>query len=216
MDNQSISSPTYGQLTPNNPETRPQHPDQPHNSQPKSPLIPIIICATLAIVGIGFGILNTIQIAQLNSSLDTSGIFEDEAGDTPENISIECVLPSSADDIDYLYLSYNEGTTQFFVDKADSITYYNETTNSSNETTSDQRTVNTSTASIFQQVFNNGLNDFSSYSSPDDETASVDISTKWLAQIDNSDYTTCQASGNDTPPSWFTALLNTLKTKIEQ
>ena len=139
---------------------------------------------------------------------DSGGAFESKAE------QIACTRPETAKDITYLYLNYDEGETGVFVDPAGTIEYFTNGTNASGEETSATKSVKTDTSTIFEQLFNNGINEFSDYKYSEEEDTETEWT--WLVRINTSNTSSCEAKGSSTPPAWFTDLKNLVDSKINQ
>lgn len=130
---------------------------------------------------------------------------------------IGCNLPKSASDIVYLYLNYDYGKVGIFISPDEAIEIFTKETNETGNTVTTSKNLKTNTDDIFKQLLSDGIENFSDYEFTDDTETSVpekDVEWSWLAQIDNSDSSSCEAKGNDTPPAWFTKLTSFIQNKF--
>ena len=217
MNTQSIN-PQPANVSPlnNSPNRQPQ-PTRPDSTKPHGhnslTFILILSCVALTIVSLILGIVNLVQFNQLYSTLEETGTLKSGADLISEQDDIiSCTIPTSVEDIDYLFLSQSNPERDYFIDSDNSIDYTVIRTNSANEPISSNHYIKTDTSDIFQSLFNNGLGDFASYTERD--TGSEPIDWNWIAQIDNTDSSSCQARGNGLPPEWFNNLINLIDEKI--
>lgn len=174
-----------------------------------------IIIASLSLVLSITSIIITNQNRQ-PSNLNNDKVAGSFEGKTPK---IECNLPKSSDEIVYLYLSTGSGTTGIFVSPEGNIESYVRKSNDAGNVLSTTKSIETNTNDIFEQLIQNGIDNFSSYEYPDysdTENQREAANWSWLAQIDNADSSSCEARGNDTPPVWFEELVNRIDEKFNQ
>lgn len=187
------------------------------STQISSKILPIvgIVMASLSLI---ISIISLILSFQKNETSDTTsnlvaGSFESQ----PTKIS--CNLPKSANDIVYLYLSTNSGTTGIFVSPEGNIESFVKESNNAGDILTSTKVIETDTSDIFEQLINNGVQDFTSYEYPnysENDNSEEYTNWGWLAQIDNSDSSSCEAKGNDAPPAWFNDLKGLIDSKFAQ
>ena len=178
-------------------------------------LIGLAICAVCAVIGLGLGILNAVQVSQMSQKLDgfTGDLYgEAVEDDFEESQETACVLPNSADDINYLIVAYNKGVDSAYVDAENKISYYTTSTNSDGDKSSIEQIVQTDTSKIMQQVFQNGLSNFGNYDKSA-YTEEGDVNWNWVAELETKNGSTCQVGGNETSPTWFNTLVELVNSK---
>ncbi|MBR2753890.1 hypothetical protein IKD82_01885 [Candidatus Saccharibacteria bacterium] len=202
------------------PRFNPQITNTPNNQSPSiiSKFIPIIsliiaiISLVISIAGIIINNSKTVSSAESETEIESAG--------TLENISshVTCNLPQSIEDISYLYINYNNGKTGIFISPDGAIDYYTREPNTTSDDVSINKGVKTDTSDIFKQLLQNGINEFTDYEKENvsEEEDGETVEWNWLAQIDNSDSSSCEAKGSGTPPTWFTNLTNLIDRKINQ
>ncbi len=178
-----------------------------NNSNSKTTLALTIIFAICATIGLGLSIFNSIQISQINQTLsstepDYSALSDDDLLFNEEE-NLTCTLPTNASDIDYLFLGYNKGDNQIFVDSEGEIGYFD---------LDNDQTLNIDTSDIMQQIFNSDLSSFTDYN--DDAFDEDDnVEWNWLIEMYVGEDSACQAGGQDTPPTWFNDLVDLINSK---
>lgn len=184
------------------------------------PLAGIIIASISLILSIA-SLATSSQNNQPSDSVDDTDTTSDIVAGTFESqpIRISCNLPKSTDDIVYLYLSTNSGETGIFVSPEGNIESFTRGSSDTGDVLTTTKNVETDTSDIFKQLLDDGINNFSSYEYPgysEGEGSEEAASWSWLAQIDNSDSSSCEARGNDTPPVWFKDLEKLIESKFNQ
>lgn len=214
-----LVQPEDSQSVPNPPQEDSSQTDSstassPHNL-PKVLSITGIVAASLSLVLSVISLVVSLQNSQPSDQTNdiVAGSFESQP------VKISCNLPKSANDIVYLYLSTNSGATGIFVSPEGNIESFTKDSSNTGDVLTTTKNVETDTSDIFEQLLNNGINDFSSYEYPgysQNENPEEQANWGWLAQIDNSDSSSCEAKGNDTPPAWFNDLKGLIDSKFAQ
>ena len=214
------SKPTFNPIIENTPQTN-------YLTTPSSPVLPKslsiagIATASLSLILSVISLIISLQNSQLSGPTDNTDTTSDIVAGTFESqpIRISCNLPKSTDDIVYLYLSTNSGETGIFVSPEGNIESFTRGSSDTGDVLATTKNVETDTSDIFKQLLDDGINNFSSYEYPgysEDEGSEEAASWSWLAQIDNSDSSSCEARGNDTPPVWFKDLEKLIESKFNQ
>lgn len=230
MDNQSFNNqppiPTPLNTHQGNSLAPPQGQPQPHNSpsntspsssnNTKATNTLLFTCLILVIGSIVLGIYGLIQSNNISERLsaleyDKLEITDEEFSEDTNDI-ISCTIPNSSSEIDSFNLAYNDEDNNYFVSSDNYIDYHIASTNSAGDSLYSDSHIKTDTSSIIQYLFDNGLNDFSSYVQPDSEDA--DTNWDWKAHIDVSDSSSCEASGNGQSPEWFNNLAQLINQKV--
>lgn len=158
-----------------------------------------IVCAVLSLIGAGFGIYGTIRaehalelIANQNEAFEDEGFAEDIEEYTYGK-------PASADEIDFVSISYNDDQDYIDILKED---------NSADYYAYDQdgeyigNTTEIDTSDIFKYIFDQDLNYLSDSNEYEDDYT-------WSIEVSSSDGTS-HAEGSGAEPEWFTDLLRKL------
>ena len=169
-------------------------------------LYAVIVLAILAIGGIGFGIWAMVdgntQKAQLNAQIDALNARITELGGDEEPVSTGYFYgkPESAEEIESIFISYNEGKDN--IDILDGEIRYYAFDEEGNTTDENSRVLETDTSGIKQYVFENDLEYLESYYSEEDFNWSIVVNGAGMG---------CTKYGNGEYPDWFKALLDELK-----
>ena len=156
-------------------------------------IVSLIICMIIAVLGAGFGIYGSIQANRALGIINPESDEGTEAGD--EN---SYGKPTSADEIQYITVAYNDIKDYVDISKEEgTIDYY--TYDSNDEYVGDP--IETDVTEIINYVFDNDLQYLGEEGYLDETTWAVEV---------GSDQGYSYVSGESDPPEWFKALLKKL------
>ena len=175
-----------------------------------SGIVAVIICLVLiALGGIGFGMWavtdgNTKEaklkeeISKLKQQVDGEDGLEDESEDEFADEELEFGKPDSADQIEAIYITYNDDSESIDVYE-DGVEYY--AFNDEGLIEESEREIETDTMEIRQFVFDSGVDNLTDETVPDDYD--------WSIKVDTADKT-CMKFGTGDYPDWFKNILDKL------
>lgn len=161
-------------------------------------IIVLIVATLLAVTGFGFGIYSTIQVNRTTKYLEESLGADLSDVDEADTIEETYGKPSSAEDIESVYITYNNGMDYINIYNSDEIEYF--TYDDNDEYVGE--TTETSTADIIKYIFDNDLEYLGDNEYTGDEIWSVEIAT--------TEDTYSFVGGTGETPEWLNELLNKL------